>query len=207
MYENKHNVTTSFISYKKEAINLVEDVRIIKNKRNIEECFIKLLKEKDFSHITVKDICQSSLNSRSTFYSYYLDKYDLLEKIVQRFTNTFEQTTKQRFSLLSNQEFTILLSEMIEFYLQYQEELSVLLNVHVPKGDLTKEIEMILFKHCQSFLQKKYKSTKVSIDLISTLYSANVLALIKWYLNHGKVDKQSIDFLNELQNIIFSLIE
>lgn len=185
---------------------MAEDVRIIKNKRNIEDTFIKILKKKDFSHITIKDICDSSLISRSTFYSHYLDKYDLLEKIVQRFTNIFEQTAKQRFFISSNNDFETLLNEMVGFYLQYQEELRVLLNVHIPNGDLSKEIENILFKQCQFFIQDKNKSTIIPTDLIAKLYAANVFVLINWVLERGETDEQSLHMVNELQNTIFKIV-
>src|ERR1039458_397336 len=89
-------------TYKRGEIKMVEDVRIIKNKRNIEAALIKLLQEKDYAHITIRDICDASLTSRSTFYSHYLDKYDLLEKIVQRYANIIEQQAEIRFFKTEN---------------------------------------------------------------------------------------------------------
>ena len=47
---------------------MAEDVRIIKNKRVIENAMILLLQRKEFSKITIQDICQEALVSRSTFY-------------------------------------------------------------------------------------------------------------------------------------------
>lgn len=66
-----------------------EDVRIYKTKKNISEALIILLNEKDFNQITIKDICSRSLISKSTFYSHYVDKYDLMEKIVNKYAVFF----------------------------------------------------------------------------------------------------------------------
>ena len=77
---------------------MAEDVRIIKNKRVIENAIILLLQRKEFSKITIQDICQEALVSRSTFYAHYLDKYDLLEKIVDKYFSVLQELIASRFS-------------------------------------------------------------------------------------------------------------
>ncbi|MCB2342859.1 TetR/AcrR family transcriptional regulator [Clostridium estertheticum] len=184
---------------------MAEDVRIIKNKRNIEATLINLLKIKDFAHITIKDICESSLTSRSTFYSHYLDKYDLLEKIVHRYADLIEQKAHIRFSEIKNDNIEIIFKEAVQTYLQHKETLKVLLKVHIPNGDLRAQIEKIFFTQCRTFLQEQQKTTIVSVDLIAKLYVANVFEMINWILEHG-VDDQTIKFANELQNCFFKML-
>lgn len=50
-------------------------------RKKIQEVFITLLKEKDFTKVTVRDITEAATINRGTFYLHYLDKFDLLEKI------------------------------------------------------------------------------------------------------------------------------
>jgi AcrR family transcriptional regulator len=50
-------------------------------RNKIVNAFIDLLKNKRFGKITVKEIIENADINRSTFYAYYLDKYDLLEKV------------------------------------------------------------------------------------------------------------------------------
>lgn len=57
------------------------DLRILRTKRAIREAFLKLVSEKGFDHITVKDITDEAMISRNTFYLHYSDKFDLLNKI------------------------------------------------------------------------------------------------------------------------------
>ena len=47
----------------------------------IKESFIKLLKEKPISKITIKEICDDADVNRATFYAHYSDQYDLLHQI------------------------------------------------------------------------------------------------------------------------------
>lgn len=63
----------------KGANYMAQDIRVFKSKRDIETAVILLILEEDFSKLTIQQICQKALVSRSTFYSHYLDKYDVVE--------------------------------------------------------------------------------------------------------------------------------
>ncbi|KIV73134.1 Transcriptional regulator, TetR family [Bacillus mycoides] len=58
------------------------DRRIIKSKEAIKNAFVELMAEKGFDKITVKDICNGANVGNRTFYLHYLDKFDLLDKLV-----------------------------------------------------------------------------------------------------------------------------
>ena len=57
------------------------DPRTRKTKRAIHQALSELLKEKELRKITVQEIVEKAEISRFTFYKYYLDVYDLYEKI------------------------------------------------------------------------------------------------------------------------------
>lgn len=57
------------------------DIRIRYTKEKIRKTFFQLLNKKNFSDITVTEICQIAEINRTTFYKHYLDINDLLEKI------------------------------------------------------------------------------------------------------------------------------
>lgn len=63
-------------------MNKLTDRRIIKSQNAIKTAFLTMLIEESFDEITVKKITDVADVSRKTFYLHYLDKYDLLEKIV-----------------------------------------------------------------------------------------------------------------------------
>lgn len=74
----------------------------IRTKRDITNAFMKLLTTKTFSFITIQDICEKSLVHRSTFYRYYEDKYDLLNKVTTMIaTDFFQNVNSNRESLHS----------------------------------------------------------------------------------------------------------
>lgn len=58
------------------------DLRKKRTDADIMRGFTKLLKEKGFSKITIKEIIEESMIHRNTFYLHFTDKYDLLERLI-----------------------------------------------------------------------------------------------------------------------------
>ncbi len=61
----------------------------------IRNSLFELLKENQLSKITVKSICELSEINRATFYRYYSDPYDLLEKIEAELLEELQKLVKQ----------------------------------------------------------------------------------------------------------------
>lgn len=59
-----------------------EDRRTRYTKGVIHEAFFDLLREKGFSATTVTDICKRAEINRGTFYLHYIDKYALLDEVI-----------------------------------------------------------------------------------------------------------------------------
>lgn len=62
-----------------------EDRRTAYSKKVIRESLLELMKEKPLNKITVREICDKADVNRSTFYSYYMDIYDLYRTILKDF--------------------------------------------------------------------------------------------------------------------------
>ena len=58
------------------------DRRIVKSEKAIQSAFLAMLLDVGFDAITVKNLTEKADISRKTFYLHYLDKYDLLNGIV-----------------------------------------------------------------------------------------------------------------------------
>lgn len=59
------------------------DRRILKTQEAIKNAVIELMAVKNFDDITIQDISDKANVSRGTIYLHYLDKYDLLDKLVE----------------------------------------------------------------------------------------------------------------------------
>ncbi|MFC4619370.1 TetR/AcrR family transcriptional regulator [Camelliibacillus cellulosilyticus] len=58
------------------------DPRILRTRKLIMDAFIELSKKKEFKDITIKDITSVATVNRATFYYHFMDKYDLMEKVL-----------------------------------------------------------------------------------------------------------------------------
>ncbi len=68
----------------------IEDLRVRRTRKLLQQAFIELTVEKGFAALTVRDITERAMVNRSTFYRHYLDKYDLLEQYMNEMYALFE---------------------------------------------------------------------------------------------------------------------
>jgi len=82
----------------------------------LRESLMELMKAKPISAINIKEICVLADISRSTFYTYYADQYDLLKKIEED-TIGFISNILNKYSAYKNDKNATL--QMVEEILQY----------------------------------------------------------------------------------------
>lgn len=61
-----------------------QDLRITKTLKEIDRALLESLGQSPIEKITVDQICQRAMINRSTFYTYYRDKFDLLYRYLDR---------------------------------------------------------------------------------------------------------------------------
>ncbi|UUZ83545.1 TetR/AcrR family transcriptional regulator [Paenibacillus sp. P26] len=59
------------------------DRRVLKSQEAIKKAILELMTEKNFDDITIRDISERANVNRGTIYLHYMDKYDLLDKIIE----------------------------------------------------------------------------------------------------------------------------
>jgi AcrR family transcriptional regulator len=66
------------------------DRRILKSQEVIKNAVVELMSEKNFDDIKIQDISDKANVSRGTVYLHYLDKYDLLDKLIADHINEMQ---------------------------------------------------------------------------------------------------------------------
>ncbi|HZR44907.1 MAG TPA: TetR/AcrR family transcriptional regulator [Ktedonobacteraceae bacterium] len=74
-----------------QKLDGVEDLRIRRTRKLLQQALIEGTVEKGFAALTVRDITERAMVNRSTFYRHYLDKYDLLEQHLNEIYETLEE--------------------------------------------------------------------------------------------------------------------
>ena len=72
----------------------------------IEQAMVQLLKEKSFEYISTVELAKTAGISRSSFYTHYKDKYDLIERyqqgLFQKLETIFEEYYNDRQQAILN---------------------------------------------------------------------------------------------------------
>jgi AraC-like DNA-binding protein len=63
------------------------DRRILRSQDAIKKAVIELMSEKNFDQITLQEISDRANVSRRTIYLHYMDKFDLLDKLIEEHIN------------------------------------------------------------------------------------------------------------------------
>lgn len=95
----------------------------------MDEAFLRLLEQKEFAYITVKEICQEAGVNRSTFYLHYETMGDLLaestEHIIRQFRDYMEKDSEAFIKKLQDcplEELYLVTPEYLTPYLNYIRE-------------------------------------------------------------------------------------
>ncbi|MBQ6994239.1 MAG: TetR/AcrR family transcriptional regulator [Lachnospiraceae bacterium] len=95
----------------------------------MDEALMSLLEKKDFSYITVKEICEVAQVNRSTFYLHYENTSDLLDETLEyaneKFLNNFKTNTAQIMSKIKTgtlDELIFITPEYLNPYLNFIKE-------------------------------------------------------------------------------------
>jgi AcrR family transcriptional regulator len=67
------------------------DRRILKSQEAIKKAIIELMAEKNFDQITLQEISDRANVSRRTIYLHYMDKFDLLDKLIKEHINILRE--------------------------------------------------------------------------------------------------------------------
>ena len=142
--------------------NNKEDRRVRRTRKLLIQALTKLLSEKQISDITVKELAEAADVNRGTFYLYYRDIYDMLEK-----------TENEMFAALNEllqahqvEDVTIqtqpLLTDLFAFIREHQELCKVLLS---PNGDMNflHRLNLVLYEKVRKAWELSGQKTNINI--------------------------------------------
>jgi len=93
----------------------------------LKESMIMLLKEKQISEVTVKELCELADVNRSTFYSHYLDLYDLLNKMEEEVLDDMKAYLYQH-NFQKDEESIQMTKKILEYVVANKEIAQILLH-------------------------------------------------------------------------------
>lgn len=164
------------------------DGRVKYTKMVIKESLIKLLKQKSISKITIKEICEVADINRATFYSHYLDQYDLLHQIqkevvdgITNYLHGYDKNSKEA------------PKEIIVMVLEYMKENAELFDILLNSDseiEFQHDLIKIFYLQKLTTLSETNQLCKEDIEYIFYFYASGTLGVIQKWLN-DKMKKSS----------------
>ncbi len=160
-----------------------EDLRIRRTHKLLSGALVELMNQKPFEKITVRDICETAMVHRSTFYTHFNDKYELLKYCLGEFEMVFDKTDLTENSLEGYRRYYLKVAREIAAEIQankklYQtilkknQEESIMQNFH-------KELERLILeklKKCRDEI-----SFPVPPEFLATFYTGACMSvMVKW---------------------------
>lgn len=185
--------------------------RRTKTKKVLESALIKLMVERGFEKISVKDLTEEADINRGTFYLHYKDKYDLLEQkeeeIIEEFGEIFDDIFKKYSNNIvvpTSKKSLIPFFTGIYMYVKENEEfMRVLLGSN---GDLNFQMKLKNFIESRIMENIPIRNNNENIPLkyISAIAVSSQLGVIEKWLKGGMQESPE-ELAAFISNVIFSI--
>ena len=161
--------------------------RIInQTKQLLKDNLIDLLEKKNLERITIKELCEKADINRTTYYKYYLDQYDQLEKIEDEIFVDMGNYIENN-SIHNSKENEIIIENILEYIENNQRTFKILLE----KADINFQNKMLSFIGKKIFDKEEYSTMNEEIVYIYTAVgSFGVVS--EWIKGNLKISKEKL---------------
>ncbi|MBQ0140236.1 MAG: TetR/AcrR family transcriptional regulator [Kurthia sp.] len=165
------------------------DRRIVKTRDVLKAALMESLQYTQLSQISITDLTTVANINRSTFYSHYTDKYDLLDAAIEQYAS-IKFRTRQNFETINE---TILKEIFIDVAIVLQEmKTTYKLNYHVISLIVEKKIKYDLQQLFQKIEQKMAKDyDEKTIHISSVMLSWGIYGAALDWVDHDGEDAES----------------
>ena len=160
------------------------DARVRRTRDALGDALIALMQEKPFDTITVQDVLDRAHVSRSTFYTHYSDKDDLLMSDAEEFFEALSMALSQRGDTSDRvfpvREFFAHLSDVQPFFKALVKSGKYHENMELARGHFARGIERRLAE-----LSRSNTIPATQLSAIAFAHAGALLSLLTWWLDRG----------------------
>jgi len=160
------------------------DARVRRTRDALGDALIALMQEKPFDTITVQDVLDRAHVSRSTFYTHYSDKDDLLMSDAEEFFEALSMALSQHGDTSDRvfpvREFFAHLSDVQPFFKALVKSGKYHENMELARGHFARGIERRLAE-----LPRGKNIPANQLPAIAFAHAGALLSLLSWWLDRG----------------------
>jgi len=172
-----------------------EDLRVQRTKYILREAIAKLLEKNELKDISIQQISKQAMIYRTTLYTHYSDKYDLLEDyLMDNWQKEMKLDRAQNLSKLK-EEYWEGIHDTVKFFKRYaklftqlNESRPIITSQNLIYSTIRKSLELLL-----NAIQPDDTKTRISKQKISEFFTSGYLAVVlNWLSNKSKESVKSI---------------
>jgi AcrR family transcriptional regulator len=114
-----------------------KDIRVQFTRKVLRDSLVELMKGKSILNISIREICETAGVSRSTFYTYYKDQYELLEQMEEETFIELDKVIKKynpSGAMPSTKELIALLEDVLHYVAGNHHSIQVFLSENGESG-------------------------------------------------------------------------
>ena len=172
------------------------DRRIIKTKTSIILSLIDLLKEKDYTKITVEDIVNKADIARKTFYLHFSSKDDIIFQVKN---NLYEYFTNEINNFLNSNEFDIHATFNIikKLIIEYYDQLKFVFLKDTNVTYFSKVLIDLYSYYLNLILEKYYKLNSKTKEYYFSFYSEGFISTLVYWLKKEDISLDELILILE----------
>lgn len=157
--------------------------RVTETKERIRNAFFDLYATKKIERISIKEITDRARLNRGTFYVYYKDIYDLLEKTEDEMIEEIVLKIRDILTMILRDGNIDSFLPPLEFYQRYSKFLRVLLGANGDPNFIYK-IKTIMKKTLRELIQKENISQVENLEYVIEYISSAQIGILSFWLQN-----------------------
>jgi len=175
------------------------DLRIIKTKRTLYNTLETLMKTQAFEEIKVSDICSHALINRSTFYSHYTDKYELLNDYINVMKNNLSEKLSQNQNYKNTKDYYMEMLSLLLEHIESKKADYAAIMVNNKNSIVMDIIYDVSNRFIINEINNSIRDVDIPSEIISKFYSGAIFNVCIDWINSKKYSKKEIlNFFDKL---------
>lgn len=154
-----------------------QDLRVQRTRRLLQEAFIELANSQDYHEITIREVTKKAQVGYKTFFRHYKSIEELVEAIIDKLINKFEQETAMQPKAIEQN--TLLALEITK----NNSKLFLSILKSPLSHRLIQAITAVGYRDSQQFTL----NSDLPSPLVQHHFSVSVVSLVKWWLENGMI--------------------
>ncbi|MBU8589268.1 TetR/AcrR family transcriptional regulator [Priestia megaterium] len=157
------------------------DRRILKSQEAIKKAVTELMTEKRFDDITIQDIADRANVNRGTIYLHYVDKYDLLDKMIEEHMNNLRDLCHSAADMTFQEGNYI----WFEYFEHHHLFFSTMLESKGAHYFRSRFLELVIQEYSPEVDTTEGENKGLSKEIVLQFFASAIVGTVEWWFKNG----------------------